>query len=82
MQILWGQREFFLGNNGQHEYLLPAQIQLAVSSGTISQVKVDQALVWDANNFRDRFEIRYGFFVQTNGNLFLELRRVWIFSRG
>lgn len=50
-------------------------------SRAVSQVQVDEALVRNANVFRDCLEVRDGFFVEPNGDLLLELRCVWILPR-
>jgi len=50
-------------------------------SRAVPQVQVDEALVWNANVFGDSLEVRDGLFVESNGDLFLELCCVWIFSR-
>jgi len=50
-------------------------------SRAVSQVQVDEALVRNANVFRDCLEVRDGLFVEPNGDLLLELCCVWIFPR-
>ena len=50
-------------------------------SCAVSQVQVDEALIRNAYVFRDRLEVRDGLFVESNGDLLLELRCVWILPR-
>ena len=50
-------------------------------SRAVSQVEIYEALVRNANVFRNCLEIRDGFFVKANGDLFLELCCVWVLPR-
>ena len=52
---------------------LPLEIQLSIRRCTISQVKVDKALIWNADALRNRLEIIDALFVQSDRDLFLEL---------
>lgn len=60
---------------------LPLQVQLSMRSHTISQIEIDQALVRNANFSRDGFKIVNAFLVQTDGDLFFQLRSVRVFYR-
>lgn len=50
-------------------------------SCAVSQVEVDEALVWNAYVFRNCLEVRDGLFVEPNGDLLLELCCVWVLPR-
>ena len=47
----------------------------------VPQVQIDETLVRNADVFRDCLEVRYGLFVEPNGDLLLELCCVWILPR-
>ena len=47
----------------------------------VSQIQVDEALVRNANFFRDRLEVRDGLFIEPDGDLPFELCCVGVFSR-
>ena len=47
-------------------------------SRTVAQIKVDQALVGDANILRDRLEVVDGIAIEPDSDLLLELRSVGI----
>jgi hypothetical protein len=47
----------------------------------ISQVKVDEALVWDANLLGNAFEVANRVFIQPNGDLLFQLGCVRVFAR-
>ena len=51
-------------------------------SRTVSQVQINEALIRNANVFRDCLEVRDGLFVKPNGDLLLELCGVWVLPRG
>lgn len=60
---------------------LPLEIQLSIGRCTISQVKIDQALIRDAHLFGNGLEVVYAFFIQADRDLFLELRCVGVLGR-
>lgn len=47
-------------------------------SRTVTQIKIDQALVRDANILGDRLEVVDGVTVEPDGDLLLELRRAGV----
>lgn len=61
--------------------LLPLEVQFPIGRCTISQVKINEALVRNADTFRNRLEVIDALFIQTNRNLFLELRSVGVLGR-
>ena len=60
--------------------LLPVEIQLPVRGRTVSQVQIDEALIRNANVFRNGLKVRDGLFIEPNGDLLLELRSIGILS--
>jgi|GEM_PF-6441480 len=48
-------------------------------SRAVSQVQIDQALVWNTDVFRDRLEVGDRIFIKPNGDLFFQLGCVWVF---
>lgn len=59
----------------------PVEVEFAVRRRTVPQVQVDEALVRDAHFLGDRLEIRDRLFVETDGDLLLQLRCVWVLPR-
>jgi hypothetical protein len=59
--------------------LLPIKIQLPMRSCTITQIQINQTLIWDAHIFGNCFEVRDGVFIESDRDLFFELCRVGIF---
>ena len=57
---------------------LPLEIQLSIGRRTISQVKIDEALIRNADALRNRLEVIDALFVQTDRDLLLELRGVGV----
>ena len=57
---------------------LPLEIQLSIGRRTISQVKIDEALIRNADALRNRLEVIDALFVQTDRYLLLELRGVGV----
>lgn len=60
--------------------LLPVEIQLPVRCRAVSKVQIDEALIRNANVFRNGLEIRDGRFIKPNGDLLLELGHIGILS--
>ena len=60
---------------------LPAQVKFSVVRSTVTQIKIDQSLVWNSDLFRNTFEVTDGVLVQPNGDLLFQLRRIGIFAR-
>lgn len=44
----------------------------------IPEIQIDEALVWNAYIGRDGLEVAEALFIQTNGDLLLELGSVWV----
>lgn len=61
------------------EALLPGQLELPVVIGTVSQIEVDQSLIWDAFCVGQRLEVVDGAAVDVDGDLLFQPVRVWIF---
>jgi hypothetical protein len=53
--------------------LLPVQAELAVGGRTVAKIKIDEALIWNANLFGHRLEIGYCVLIKANGYLLLQL---------
>lgn len=49
---------------------------------TVSQIQIDEALIGDADLFRERFEVVDGFLVQADRDLLLQLGSVRVLSGG
>ena len=60
---------------------LPPKVKLSVVRSTVTQIKIDQAFVRDTDLFRYSFEVPDQVFVQPNGDLLFQLRRIGIFAR-
>lgn len=61
--------------------LLPLEVQFPIGCCTVSQVEVDEALIRDADPLRNRLEVIDALFVQTDSDLFFELRGVGVLGR-
>lgn len=60
-------------------WLFPLDIKFAMRRSAISEIKIDEALIWNADFFRDRFEIVNRLLIKANGDLPFELSSIWIF---
>lgn len=60
---------------------LPPKVKLSVVRSTVTQIKIDQAVVRDSDLFRYSFEVPDQVFVQPNGDLLHQLRCIRIFAR-
>lgn len=60
---------------------LPLEVQFPIRRCTVSQIEIDEALIRNAHPLRNRLEVVDALFVQTDSDLFLELRSVRVLGR-